>query len=206
MSPSKLDLHSLIVFYFVASEESITSAADKLCLTQPTVTYHIRSLERAVDVKLLDVRRQKVHLTHAGVGLFRYVKEIYQQLTSAEKFLEDLREASLRVGIAASFSPIVASAAAAFEELYPHVKLIVKNASSFEIADDVLLHATKGISDLITMPGLINLDFADVKTVMRDMGKKSSASTTTHRLDLNRFLMIKRTPMTKRTNESMRSI
>jgi DNA-binding transcriptional LysR family regulator len=138
MIPSKLDLHSLVVFYFVASTDSITSAADKLCLTQPTVTYHIRSLERRVGVKLLDVRRQKVFLTHAGMGLFRYVNEIYQQMTSAEKFLEDLKEASLRVGIAATFSPIIASAAAKFEELHPHVKLIVRYASSFEVAKDIL--------------------------------------------------------------------
>lgn len=138
MTALQLDLHSLIVFYYVASEESITSAADKLCLTQPTVTYHIRSLENSVGVKLLDVRRQKVYLTDAGVGLFPYVKEIYRQMVDAQKFLEDLREASLRVGITATFSPIVASAAAAFEELYPHVKLIVRTASSLEIADAVL--------------------------------------------------------------------
>jgi cell division protein FtsZ len=37
-------------------------------------------------------------------------------------------------------------------------------------ADDVLLYAVKGISDLITIPGLINLDFADVKTIMGEMG------------------------------------
>jgi cell division protein FtsZ len=41
---------------------------------------------------------------------------------------------------------------------------------AFKIADEVLLHATKGISDLIAIPGLINLDFADVKTVMAEMG------------------------------------
>ncbi len=41
---------------------------------------------------------------------------------------------------------------------------------AFQTADEVLLHATKGISDLITVPGLVNLDFADVKTVMREMG------------------------------------
>ena len=41
---------------------------------------------------------------------------------------------------------------------------------AFKIADDILLHATQGISDLITVPGLINLDFADVKTVMAEMG------------------------------------
>jgi cell division protein FtsZ len=37
-------------------------------------------------------------------------------------------------------------------------------------ADDVLLYAVKGISDLITVPGLINLDFADVRTIMAEMG------------------------------------
>ena len=41
---------------------------------------------------------------------------------------------------------------------------------AFKVADDVLLHATKGISDLITVPGLINLDFADVRTIMAEMG------------------------------------
>jgi cell division protein FtsZ len=41
---------------------------------------------------------------------------------------------------------------------------------AFRIADEVLLQATKGISDLITIPGIINLDFADVKTVMLSRG------------------------------------
>jgi cell division protein FtsZ len=41
---------------------------------------------------------------------------------------------------------------------------------AFRIADEVLLQATKGISDLITVPGIINLDFADVKTVMSARG------------------------------------
>lgn len=41
---------------------------------------------------------------------------------------------------------------------------------AFRVADEILLHATKGISDVINVPGLINLDFADVKTVMTNMG------------------------------------
>lgn len=41
---------------------------------------------------------------------------------------------------------------------------------AFKVADQVLLHATKGISDLITVPGLVNLDFADVRTIMAEMG------------------------------------
>ncbi|GBC81187.1 Cell division protein FtsZ [bacterium HR10] len=42
---------------------------------------------------------------------------------------------------------------------------------AFRLADDVLRQAVQGISDLITVPGLINLDFADVRTVMSGMGK-----------------------------------
>jgi cell division protein FtsZ len=41
---------------------------------------------------------------------------------------------------------------------------------AFKKADDILYHAVKGISDLIMVPGLINLDFADVKNVMSQMG------------------------------------
>ena len=41
---------------------------------------------------------------------------------------------------------------------------------AFQLADSVLNEATKGISDLINKPGLINLDFADVSTIMKNMG------------------------------------
>ncbi len=42
---------------------------------------------------------------------------------------------------------------------------------AFKIADDVLRQGIQGISDLITVPGIINLDFADVKTIMSDQGE-----------------------------------
>jgi cell division protein FtsZ len=41
---------------------------------------------------------------------------------------------------------------------------------AFRVADDVLRQGVQGICDLITMPGLINLDFADVRTIMKDSG------------------------------------
>ncbi len=44
-------------------------------------------------------------------------------------------------------------------------------ADAFKMADDVLHSGVKGITDLMVMPGLINLDFADVRTVMDEMGK-----------------------------------
>jgi len=49
---------------------------------------------------------------------------------------------------------------------------------AFEMANEVLYNATRGISDLILMPGLINLDFADVRTTMIDGGAAIMGSST----------------------------
>jgi cell division protein FtsZ len=53
------------------------------------------------------------------------------------------------------------------------LNVVAKNTTfleAFKMADEVLLHAVKGISDTITVRGLINVDFADVRTIMHDMG------------------------------------
>ncbi|MEZ5897788.1 MAG: cell division protein FtsZ [Parvularculaceae bacterium] len=77
-------------------------------------------------------------------------------------------------------------ALAGIEELSKHVDtlLIIPNqnlfsianerttfAEAFSLADQVLHSGVRGITDLMVMPGLINLDFNDVRTVMREMGK-----------------------------------
>ena len=53
------------------------------------------------------------------------------------------------------------------------LQIVDKRASlhdAFKVADDVLLQGIQGISELITVPGLINLDFADVRTIMSEGG------------------------------------
>ncbi len=44
-------------------------------------------------------------------------------------------------------------------------------ATAFKMADDVLMAGVKGVTDLMVMPGLINLDFADIRAIMTEMGK-----------------------------------
>ncbi|MEO7192860.1 MAG: cell division protein FtsZ [Vicinamibacterales bacterium] len=56
------------------------------------------------------------------------------------------------------------------ERLLSTVDRSTSMSAAFETADDVLRQAIQGISDLILVPGLINLDFADVKTIMSRMG------------------------------------
>src|SRR6185295_14847404 len=56
------------------------------------------------------------------------------------------------------------------ERLLTTVDKATSMSQAFATADDVLRQAIQGISDLILVPGLINLDFADVKTIMSRMG------------------------------------
>jgi cell division protein FtsZ len=56
------------------------------------------------------------------------------------------------------------------ERLLNFVERATSLSEAFTIADDILRQAVQGISDLITVPGEINLDFADVKTIMHGMG------------------------------------
>jgi len=61
------------------------------------------------------------------------------------------------------------------------ISLVPRNTpiqQAFRVADEILLNATRGISDVINVPGLVNLDFADVKTVMANMGEALMGSGT----------------------------
>ncbi len=56
------------------------------------------------------------------------------------------------------------------QKLLEVVERKVSMLEAFSVADSVLAHAVQGISDLIVLPGLVNVDFADVRTVMTDAG------------------------------------
>jgi cell division protein FtsZ len=56
------------------------------------------------------------------------------------------------------------------ERLLQAVERRTTMIEAFQMADDILRQGVQGITDLITIPGLINLDFADVRTIMRDAG------------------------------------
>lgn len=79
----------------------------------------------------------------------------------AKQALEGLRELKSTVDTVISIPN---------ERLLETVNLDTSIQDAFKMADDILRQGVQGISDLITRPGLINLDFADVKSIMKGMG------------------------------------
>jgi len=137
MSILNLDVHQLIVFYNVATEESISIAAEKLCLTQPTLSYHLKSIEKYAGVKLFNIKKQRVYLTKAGQDLYPYTKEIWNQLNGIDKYLNSLKYKSIRVGVSPLVQNQVAAALSKVCKLHPEVNIEILNTVTVNIIQEV---------------------------------------------------------------------
>ena len=134
-----LSQNALIIFYIVAKEKSLSSAAEKVHLTQPAISYQIKSLEKYARVKLLEFKNRNVTLTQHGQELFKYAETIYQQLVDAERYLKDVQESTLRVGIACVYDAFVLPLLhSIFEGQDARVRLKIKSGDSVDMVQDVL--------------------------------------------------------------------
>jgi len=86
------------------------------------------------------------------------------------EFEGKVRANQAEVGLAELKSAVDTVISIPNERLLQTVTLDTSIQEAFKVADDILRQGVQGISDLITKPGLINLDFADVKSIMKGMG------------------------------------
>lgn len=92
-----------------------------------------------------------------GVVTLPFTMEGKQRMDNAKRGLEKLQPA---------VDTLIVIPNDRLLEIVPDVSIV----SAFKICDEILVNSVKGITELITRPGLVNLDFADVKAVMRDGG------------------------------------
>jgi DNA-binding transcriptional LysR family regulator len=137
MSVPNLDLHQLMVFYNVANEQSIAIAADKLCLTQPTVSYHLKAMETMAGVKLFNVKKQRVYLTEAGKVLFQYSRQIWIQLDNIDKYLTTLNQKPMKIGVTPLLHKQITAALSKIYQSHPEVNIEIVIANSNKIVRDV---------------------------------------------------------------------
>ena len=78
-------------FYIVAKCESFSKAAEKLCITQPTVSYSIKQLESNLETKLFYRGTNGIKLTPEGEELFHYVEKSYNYLINGERNLKETK-------------------------------------------------------------------------------------------------------------------
>lgn len=137
-----MNIHRLAVFCKVLELQSFTKAAEAVCLTQPTVSEHIRALEEVVGEKLVDRLGREVLPTPAGKILYQYARDIIQlrdeAIQAIEKFKGNLSGALL---IGASTIPgtyILPELIGEFKKMYPSIQITLKISSSAEVVEKIL--------------------------------------------------------------------
>jgi DNA-binding transcriptional LysR family regulator len=139
-----MNLHQLKVFYEVAKSGSFTSAAQTLLLTQPAVTWQMKSLEGLYEVKLFERMGKKIALTEEGKVLFDFADRILNLTRQAEAALADLKGLSrgfLKVDSTFTFGDFyLPDLLSAFHKKYPHIAVQVTTGNSSQIIENTLLH------------------------------------------------------------------
>jgi len=138
----RLELNLLEIFCCVVDEGSFSKAAERLRLSQPTVSGHIRNLENFVGTPLLDRLPRKIVLTQAGKLLYRRGQSILSEKKSAILELRQLLNHEQGELILSGSSipseyllpPIVAS----FRERFPNIKVEILISDSRGSTTDVL--------------------------------------------------------------------
>ena len=140
-----LNFHHLRYFWAVAGERSVTRAAEKLHISQPTVSAQIRELEEALGEKLFVRSGRKLLLTDAGRLVQRYADEIFglgRELMDAVRDRPTDRPVRLQVGVVDSLPKLVV-----FRLLQPalslagRVQLVCREANSEPLLAELAIHA-----------------------------------------------------------------
>lgn len=138
MKLPQINVQQLISFYFVAKEKSFSIASEKLFITQPAVTQQIKALEGQFGVKLINVKKKRVHLTMAGIRLLNYVEVIVNHVAMAENFLKSYRANNVRIGLATTLTVYLTPIIDKFKEMFPSVMVSLREGPSLELIEDLL--------------------------------------------------------------------
>jgi DNA-binding transcriptional LysR family regulator len=137
-----IDFRQLETFCRVAELKSFSKAANDLFLTQPTVSGHILSLEKSLDLRLFDRMGRETRLTKAGKVLLQYASKILsdrkEALSAVSEFSRGIRGELL---LGASTIPgeyIVPELIAGFRQDHPQVSFSLKEGDTKEVAQYVL--------------------------------------------------------------------
>lgn len=137
-----MDFKQIEAFISVARFKSFSKAANTIFLSQPTISSHIASLERELNVQLFDRTSKEVFLTPAGESFLEYAINIISTRNNAISNLSDFNtNISGKLNLSASTTPcnaLVPDLIKKFSGLYPDVRFNITEQSSGDIIKAIL--------------------------------------------------------------------
>ena len=167
-----MDMKQLEAFVYVVETCSFSKAGELLHLTQPTISSHILSLERELNIKLIVRTTKETYPSEAGKLLYNYAKEILIMRENAVQairmFSQEMRGT---ITVAASTIPgqyYLPKILQSFREKYPDIKFNIQMTDSTDVVDRITTRTAEvGFSGTeIDAPKCIYREFADDKLVV----------------------------------------
>lgn len=166
---TNINLELYKIFYVAATSGNMTAAADRLCLSQPSVTKHIQKLEHSLGCELFARSKRGVSLTSEGRLLLSRIEPAWKLILSAERELSSMNALeSGSVSIAStemSFKSYVLPAMTGYLREHPKININFANALNAEMIE--LLHNGSLDCAILHEPFTV-YDFMDV-TVIDEM-------------------------------------
>lgn len=139
-----MNLKQLEAFVQVSESGSFSKAAKELFLTQPTISAHISSLEKELNVRLFIRNTKEVSLSDDGKDLYRYAKQITNlEKAIEERFYMDSDDGKHFITIAASTIPaqyLLPKVLMCYRERYPKEQIKIMETDSSEVVTQVVDH------------------------------------------------------------------
>ena len=139
-----MNLKQLEAFVQVSESGSFSKAAKELFLTQPTISAHISSLEKELNVRLFIRNTKEVSLSDDGKDLYRYAKQITDlEKAIEERFYMDSDDGKHFITISASTIPaqyLLPKILMCYRERYPKEQIKIMETDSSEVVTQVVDH------------------------------------------------------------------
>lgn len=139
-----MNLKQLEAFVQVSESGSFSKAAKELFLTQPTISAHISSLEKELNVRLFIRNTKEVSLSDDGKDLYRYAKQITDlEKAIEERFYMDSDDGKHFITIVASTIPaqyLLPKVLMCYRERYPKEQIKIMETDSSEVVTQVVDH------------------------------------------------------------------
>ena len=130
MGSLQINPSHVVSFYFVAKEQSFSRASERLSVTQPTITQHIQALEVQFGVKLIQIKKKRVHLTKAGERFLPYAETLFNQVVATENFLKAYRFSNLSIGISGPLLIYLGPIIERFKGLHPSTHVSIREGAA----------------------------------------------------------------------------
>lgn len=136
-----MDVRTLRYFIEVVRQQSFTRAAEKLFVTQPTISKMLRHLEEELQCTLLIREGRRLHLTDSGQALYQRGLNILEEFRQLEAELEDInnvKSGRLRLGIPPMVGTQMADLIGTFRQRYPGIELIISELGGLVVQQAVI--------------------------------------------------------------------